>query len=742
MTVQRMEETHIVVGLLAAPDGAMPLLDKLPSWTDASCGTPAGVLLGAVRGSVGLDCMTGEVLYCGPAGAGSIDPPESLEVGTEAWEPSALVGAVISLRVHRKPGQDLEAVFTINVDGTTLCVRRSGGFGNFHPHELHPVVEFRRPPSMKPAPAPTAAKWAVGPRGLSQETLSSTADWAPSNCSTADIRRASRISGLRSTQSALSLAEPRSHRVSKFSENSPELLDASLDDPSCAAAVDLSYEPQLSSDNESIQELFNVLFNTIQHKYHDMHGNGVIGDTTLSWLTESVNNAMDIAQHEVNALTSKHFRRAQSSSPLGTSPRETSPSRNESKEEARSKRALYQSMTCAFETGSVLQRLRNNCQDKKLAGLFEPILVEHMCLEAKVSRAVAWDRLPRALERLRQYGYGGTRAKVEALWAFVVAHERVVKDSTILERFPVLVRCIKQVVAEVKADLNILEELQPRRFFYAKHLLAMRVLMNRRLGKLRHLIEEGWLTAADGEGLILALQERIVQVDHFLPHLQTSVRVRQRTRSPEPEATVRAWTNPDARFPGQAWQGVDFARRSSRRSSNSWTLSSSRSARHSIQSSQRSSMAILPNSTLSAPQAHNAPHTPQNSPTGAWASGGRMSGALVPPSEKSSSPSIPSIGPSGDAVMQTAVVVQAMSDTSGSPRSQTVTKVASETSNSKPAMMPPNQSPSRSSSRASSPAVVLWPPPQDGTPSPRLSGRSISGHSVVLVSSCDDTGAP
>merc|ERR1712032_826595 len=78
-------------------------------------------------------------------------------------------------------------------------------------------------------------------------------------------------------------------------------------------------------------------------------------------------------------------------------------------------------------------------------------------------------------------------------------------------------------MGEVKMDLKRLEGIEPHRFFYAKHLIALRVVMNRRLQKLKDFTDEGWLTPADGERLVLALQDRIVQADQFFPRLrQTS----------------------------------------------------------------------------------------------------------------------------------------------------------------------------------------------------------------------------
>jgi len=86
-----------------------------------------------------------------------------------------------------------------------------------------------------------------------------------------------------------------------------------------------------------------------------------------------------------------------------------------------------------------------------------------------------------------------------------------------MERFPDLVHCIEEVVKETKADLQRLEEIQPRRWFYCKHGLALRILLNKRLAKLQKITDAGWISAADGEELMEALWERIVQADQFFP---------------------------------------------------------------------------------------------------------------------------------------------------------------------------------------------------------------------------------
>merc|ERR1712224_109746 len=97
------------------------------------------------------------------------------------------------------------------------------------------------------------------------------------------------------------------------------------------------------------------------------------------------------------------------------------------------------------------------------------------------------------------------------------AHEKVREESVALERFPQMGKCIKQVVGEARYDLQALCELQPARFFFAKHSLALRVILNRRLTRLEKYVHHGWINKADAEGIIEELRDRIIQVDLFFP---------------------------------------------------------------------------------------------------------------------------------------------------------------------------------------------------------------------------------
>eukprot|EP00747_Dinoflagellata_sp_TGD_P036154 gnl/TRDRNA2_/TRDRNA2_138303_c2_seq1.p1 gnl/TRDRNA2_/TRDRNA2_138303_c2~~gnl/TRDRNA2_/TRDRNA2_138303_c2_seq1.p1 ORF type:complete len:446 (+),score=74.71 gnl/TRDRNA2_/TRDRNA2_138303_c2_seq1:146-1339(+) len=171
--------------------------------------------------------------------------------------------------------------------------------------------------------------------------------------------------------------------------------------------------------------------------------------------------------------------------------------------------------------GRLVDVLRSPEQNANTAGLLEPLIVEYFSLEKCIAKTSLWDRFPTCVERMRQFGYNNTRAKVEALWAFVEAHEKVLEESPVIVMFPDLVKCLARVVQEARDDLQILRDLQPRRFFYSKHLLVLRVIMHRRLQKLRKCTTEGWISQNDGERLVEDIQERIVQADQYFPRLST-----------------------------------------------------------------------------------------------------------------------------------------------------------------------------------------------------------------------------
>merc|ERR1719456_198658 len=67
--------------------------------------------------------------------------------------------------------------------------------------------------------------------------------------------------------------------------------------------------------------------------------------------------------------------------------------------------------------------------------------------------------------------------------------------------------------------MEILEEMQPRRFFYAKHFVALRHLVSFKLEKLEQFAREGWIATADIEELAESLHDILHSLEHFSPRL-------------------------------------------------------------------------------------------------------------------------------------------------------------------------------------------------------------------------------
>lgn len=320
-------------------------------------------------------------------------------------------------------------------------------------------------------------------------------------------------------------------------------LDSDEENCDMAAAVMVSFELQLATGSDSINELFTVLFNTVRMRYHEMHENGVLSDLAFSWLSESVGEALDCAGREVNSLGAANFKRGKTLTSLGQDQGTDWGSRMSKMVFRGSKGSKRDS------EGSEARRHvigEGNPERRKLASLFEPMLVEYMSIEKKVSHQSFWDRFPPTWELCRQHGYPVTSAKVEAMWAFVLAHEHVIKECPTLERFPAMQLCIHRVIKEMKSDLILLEELQPRRFFYSKHILALRVVMKRRLDKLHKFVDEGWLNAADGDFLVEIFQERLNEAEQYFPrlHSRAMTSLTKSDRRPSVDAS-NAWKDLD-----------------------------------------------------------------------------------------------------------------------------------------------------------------------------------------------------
>lgn len=124
-------------------------------------------------------------------------------------------------------------------------------------------------------------------------------------------------------------------------------------------------------------------------------------------------------------------------------------------------------------------------------------------------------------------GYAHSRTRVEALWAYVECHERVLAkmDVHILKRFPQLRQALMGIIQEVKErDLPFVRDMKPGHYLYSQHYLALRTVLSKRLEKVKKHSAEGWLAKKDTDPLLDDLHERLMQVESYFPkiHLKAS----------------------------------------------------------------------------------------------------------------------------------------------------------------------------------------------------------------------------
>jgi len=208
---------------------------------------------------------------------------------------------------------------------------------------------------------------------------------------------------------------------------------------------------------------------------------------------EAVGGAEDCAEGEVNRPRAKDFNRFQAMS------------------EAASSRDGVRRFSVEARSGAEA--------DRTYLDMFEPLIVEYLAIEQFCATRSVCDHCPGAWGCLRRFDYQRMLAKVEALWAFVEAHEEVLHKYSALERYPHLTKFLHIIVDEAKDDLRILAEMKPRRFWYGKHFLALRVLMTKKRETLARFAQEGWIARDDCAHLDKSLWRRIREVEHFVPQL-------------------------------------------------------------------------------------------------------------------------------------------------------------------------------------------------------------------------------
>jgi len=301
------------------------------------------------------------------------------------------------------------------------------------------------------------------------------------------------------------------------------------------AAVRLSFEPQVGSVTQSLNEMFHVLFNAMQRQYLHLNEHANLSSVSLLVLSDAVERGEDAANHEVNsehaidllAEVEKSIDLVHNQSTSGNDSRSHSRSFHldfvkHGKRVSGPWRAHIEERVARWRDQVDLQpKLKS--QNTRLTVMqvheFEPLVVEYLTLENFLATESFWDRF--TSHWLRQFGYNRLRQKVEALWAFVEVHEKVLSEIPAISygdrNFPGLVKRIKQVCEEGKSDMAILETSQPRRFFYAKHFLALRFMASIKLRKLEQYAAEGWLPSKDLEILELAFHRVLRDLERYHP---------------------------------------------------------------------------------------------------------------------------------------------------------------------------------------------------------------------------------
>jgi hypothetical protein len=558
--IVKADQAHVIIGFLAGLRDLDDERDLEPSMGNQ--------VLGLTSNSVGFDTSTGDLLYNGPLGKGKASSqPGAIEPGT-----------TLTVQVDRKPGSEWEVSYWMPIQRATDA---SGGsnkdkdrvaagssrigacsFGPFPPNELYPVVEFR--PDSEVTTGWSTSTGNAQPRGRSSvrnstgmplgnivakvgqtagDVIGKVTTLAAGEQATVKKRRDSASgSAIDASMKSMSPDGKTEEDTRTLTKDSSGSLPGNVGDPDGQAtagsdedpmnppmdtqavrsnsktpkvqvSVEISWEPQLATDSESINELFQVLFNTLRHKYHDFHEHGIIGDVPLAWLQESIGNALDCANNEVGAMRGMANNSGRGFSPASKIARQvTNAFAN----------ANNTTPTSVSSASKVFNPFRTDNKKAKLVALFEPLVVEYQCLEMMIGKESFIEILPRKMTRMfHSIEFSHVKAKIESLWAFIEAHEKVMSESPTLQRFPDMMRCLRRVVDEARSDLEILQDIRPRSFFFTKHLLLLRILLNRRVEKLSKYIREGWLSDGDGIKLKEAFFERIGQVDQFWPHIDT-----------------------------------------------------------------------------------------------------------------------------------------------------------------------------------------------------------------------------
>ncbi|CAE7423308.1 NHX7 [Symbiodinium natans] len=237
----------------------------------------------------------------------------------------------------------------------------------------------------------------------------------------------------------------------------------------------LLFEPRPHADSQSINSFFRVLLNAIRKSFQDKFDHGLVGSQAYSWLMAAVDEATDCATQELNSRQVEDF------------------------------------------MDEEMKAVHAKAGRSLLLDILQPILIEYLCLQKYVGHSTILDRVAEKVSAAKAFAYHTAKAKVETLWAFIETHEELLGTSVSIERYPALVECINRVIATARADLVILAETMPLRFFFSKHGMALRIILHNRVTQLSRAASKGWITDQEAEVLIGELQTRIREANNFYP---------------------------------------------------------------------------------------------------------------------------------------------------------------------------------------------------------------------------------
>merc|ERR1719331_3529693 len=82
----------------------------------------------------------------------------------------------------------------------------------------------------------------------------------------------------------------------------------------------------------------------------------------------------------------------------------------------------------------------------------EPLVVEYLVLEKECARKSIFERFPPTWTWIRQFGFSRTKSKIEALWAFIEAHEMSMKEfPSLSQHFPEVATCMEDIITETSS---------------------------------------------------------------------------------------------------------------------------------------------------------------------------------------------------------------------------------------------------------------------------------------------------